>query len=67
VSSFSISHSGRGDIKTHINSDKHMRAISAAASSSSLTTFFRPEKTGNKEEQLATTEAAFAYHTFTQS
>lgn len=33
-SSFSISHSERGDIKTHLNGDKHKTAISAAAASS---------------------------------
>jgi hypothetical protein len=63
ASSFSISHSGPGDIKTHLYSDKHKRAITAAASSSALATCTRPEKIGNKEEQLATTEGAFAYHT----
>jgi hypothetical protein len=25
--------------------------------------FFRPEKTGNNEEQLASAEGAFTYHT----
>jgi hypothetical protein len=59
---FSIRHSGRGDIKTHLNSDKHKKAIPAPASSSSLTTFFRPEKIGNKEDQLAATEGDFTYH-----
>jgi hypothetical protein len=39
------------------------KEISAAASSSSLETFFKPEKVGNNEEQLGTTEGAFAYHT----
>jgi hypothetical protein len=63
VLSFSVSHCGRGDIKTHLNSDKHKTTISAPASSLLLTTFFRPEKIGNKEEQLAATEGAFAYHT----
>lgn len=62
-SGFTINHSGRGDIKSHINSDKHKRAVATAASSSSLTHFFRAEQVGDKEEQLAATEGAFAYHT----
>lgn len=36
---FPNSHSGYGDIKTHLNSDKHKDAISVAASSSLLTNF----------------------------
>jgi hypothetical protein len=39
ASSFSISCSGRGDIKTDFNGEKHKRAICAAASGWSLTTF----------------------------
>jgi hypothetical protein len=66
-STVSISHSGRGNIKTHLNSDKHKRTISAAACSSSLTTYFRPERIGNEEEQLAATEGALAYHTVSHS
>jgi hypothetical protein len=33
-------------LSIRLNSDKHDRAISAAASSSSLTTLFKPEKIG---------------------
>jgi hypothetical protein len=62
-----INHSGRGDIKTHLNSYKHKRAISAAAFSSLLTTFFRPEKIGNKDEPLAATEGAFTPLTSTKT
>jgi hypothetical protein len=65
---FFISHSARGDIKADLNSDKHKRAIPAAASSSSLISFFfRPEDVGNKDEELAATEGDFANHGFTQS
>jgi hypothetical protein len=63
-SSFSISHCARGDIKTDLNSDKHKRAISAAAFISLLTTFIGSEKIGYREEHLAASECPFAYHTF---
>jgi hypothetical protein len=61
-SNFSINHSERRGMKTDVNSDKQKRAISAAASSSLLIIFLRPEKIGNKEEQFAAAEGPFACH-----
>lgn len=63
ASSFSIDHGGFNDIKSYLSSKKHKSAISAVACNSSLTTFFKSEEVGNKEQKLAAIEGVFAYHT----
>ncbi|EEC16142.1 uncharacterized protein LOC120841237 [Ixodes scapularis] len=60
---FSIAHSGRSDTVKHISTEKQKRNLSAAASSSALTKFFRPEHAGDKELKLAASEGVFAFHT----
>ncbi|XP_065306611.1 uncharacterized protein [Dermacentor albipictus] len=54
---------GRSDVLKHISSVKHKQCVSAAASSSAVTWFFRQECAGEKELQLAASEGVFAFHT----
>ncbi|GLV40953.1 hypothetical protein CBL_08527 [Carabus blaptoides fortunei] len=61
-SDFSITSGFRNDINRHVASDKHIRALLAAASSTKLNNYFRKGEFGSKEKELAITEAVFAYH-----
>lgn len=60
---FSIAHGGRNDIQRHLSSEKHKKMLSAACTSSQLTDYFRQEKYGEKEEELAKAEGLWAFHT----
>ncbi|GBP11409.1 hypothetical protein EVAR_92919_1 [Eumeta japonica] len=60
---FSVAHGGRHDIQTHLTSDKHKKALITASTSSSLTSYFRHDKYGDKEEELALAEGLWAFHT----
>ncbi|KAL7646765.1 UNVERIFIED_CONTAM: hypothetical protein RMT77_002020 [Armadillidium vulgare] len=62
ASSFNIGHGGRSDIQHHISSEKHKKAVSSAASSLLMTSFFKTKVT-EKELQVAAVEGAYAYHT----
>ena len=42
-SDFSISHGGKNDVTTHVKGKHHKEAASAASSSQSVSTFFRPQ------------------------
>lgn len=63
---FSIAHGGNSDIQKHLVTNKHkskVRQLSAAASSSKVTSFFRNTEFGDKEKELAVAEGLFAFHT----
>lgn len=60
---FSVAHGGRHDIQRHLTSDKHKKALTAASTSSTLTSYFRQEKYGDKESELAKAEGLWAFHT----
>lgn len=60
--SFSVAHSGKGDILQHISTDKHKLQDRNLASSSTLNKFFSPKTFGSNEKKLAATEGLFAYH-----
>lgn len=61
-SEFSVEHRGRFDIENHLQTERHKKA-SQAASSASITTFFKNTDITDAELQCAAKEAAFAYHT----
>lgn len=67
LGTFSIAHGGRSDIQRHVKSDKHQKSLSAASSSAALPTFFRQDKFGDKEAELAQTEGLWAFHTVTHN
>lgn len=60
---FSVAHGGRSDIKDHVKSNKHKNSLSAAATSSKVTTFFQSAFVGDQNLARAAKEATFAYHT----
>lgn len=60
---FSVAHGSRHDIQRHLTSDKHKKALIAASTSSSTTSYFRQEKFGDKEAELAKAEGLWAFHT----
>ncbi|KAL0830853.1 hypothetical protein ABMA28_002959 [Loxostege sticticalis] len=64
---FSVAHGGKYDIQRHLTSEKHKKSLTAASSSSSLTTYFRHEKYGDKEAELAKAEGLWAFHTVCHS
>lgn len=57
-----MSHGGKSDIQQHLNSTKHKKAEIAAASSSSVTSFFRQNSATDRELNLAAIEGAWTYH-----
>lgn len=62
-SDFSIAHSGRSDIETHVKSDKHKRGISAASSSKPLTDFFKSTVAPSHSDlETAAREGVWSYH-----
>lgn len=61
-SEFSISHGGRSDIKDHLKCGKHQASVNAAASSSSITSFYK-KANSSADYEIAAKEAAFAFHT----
>lgn len=62
-SEFSLVHGGKNDISRHLLSEKHKKAVQQAASSSKLTTFMRRKEFGQKEKEIALSEAVMAFHT----
>lgn len=62
LNEFSLASGGRADIRRHLSSDKHKKMIAAAASSSTIGSFFHKETAGPKELQVAASEALFVYH-----
>lgn len=63
LSEFSIAHGGRADIKDHLKCVKHKASVSAIASSSSITSFFKNVEPAENELSIAAKEATFAFHT----
>ena len=63
TSTFSVAHGGKSDIAAHLRSDKHRRADSAAAATTSARHFFRNVTMGDTEQKLAAAEGTWAYHT----
>jgi len=65
---FSVSHSGASDIEQHLKSEKHKNADRAAASSSSMLTFFKKSDTPTlKDLDIAAAEGVWAYHTIQEN
>ena len=60
---FTIGSGGKSDIKRHISTEKHKRALLAVASSKKITSSFRSREFGSKEKELAIAEAVFSFHT----
>ncbi|CAH0563113.1 unnamed protein product [Brassicogethes aeneus] len=60
---FSIAHGGKNDINKHLSTSKHKRALTSAASSSTMHTYFRKTAFLDEEKNLAIAEGLFAYHT----
>lgn len=61
---FSVSHGGASDIEKHLKSEKHKLSDQAAASSSSMLTFFkRTNLPTSKDLDIAAAEGAWAFHT----
>lgn len=63
LSEFSIAHGGRADIKDHVKCSKHKASVSAIASSSTITSFFKNAEPAENELSIAAKEATFAFHT----
>lgn len=63
--SFGISSRGDADIKKHLNTDKHKNALSAAATSQRLTTYFTTQST--EDLHIAACEGTWAYHTIKEN
>ncbi|KAK1901966.1 putative protein kinase UbiB [Dissostichus eleginoides] len=56
-----VSNKGAGDLKAHMDTDKHRKAVQGESLSAKLTDFFvRPGKT---EDAVNAAEGAFAFHT----
>ena len=62
-STISVAHGGRSDINDHIATKKHKAALSARASSSSLSKYYTAKQPGKEEYSLAAEEGTCAYHT----
>lgn len=61
---FSVGHGGASDIEKHLKSEKHKLSDQAAASSSSMLSFFkRTNLATSKDLDIAAAEGAWAYHT----
>ena len=60
---FSITNSGRAQVKSHETTSRHKSSVSARAGQSSMSTFFKRKEPTNTEYELATQEGSFAYHT----
>ncbi|KAF2890983.1 hypothetical protein ILUMI_15190, partial [Ignelater luminosus] len=61
---FSVGHGGASDIEKHLKSEKHRLSDQAAASSSSMLSFFKRTNLPTfKDMDIATAEGAWAYHT----
>lgn len=61
-SEFSIAHSGKADIKVHVDSSKHQKAVSAAAISQPVTNFYKKSTLSKEDLQVAACEGVWAYH-----
>lgn len=59
---FDISHSGKGNITSHMNSDRHKKALSAAASSQPLSKFFKSSTMTKEDIDIAAREGVWCYH-----
>ena len=65
---FSVSHGGNSDIEQHLKSEKHKNADWAAASSSSMLTFFKKsDMPTSKDLDAAAAEGVWAYHTIQEN
>lgn len=61
---FSVGHGGASDIEKHLKSEKHRLSDQAAASSSSMLSFFKKTYSPtSKDLDVAAAEGAWAYHT----
>ncbi|GLV39319.1 hypothetical protein CBL_20408 [Carabus blaptoides fortunei] len=60
---FSIANHGKTGIENHIQAGKHKQAVSAAISSTSMTSYFKKKQFEDAERKLAAAEGLWAYHT----
>lgn len=59
---FNISHGGKSDIESHLKSTTHHKALSAAASSKSMTKYFKSATLSKSDLNIAACEGVWAYH-----
>lgn len=59
---FNISHGGKSDIESHLKSEHHLKALSAASSSQSMTKFFKRATLSKSDLEIAACEGVWAYH-----
>lgn len=64
---FSIANSGRANIKQHLESNKHKKAVLDSCTNKQTTTFVRNKQFDNKEKELAVIEGTWAYHSVQHS
>ena len=59
--SISVVHKGNGDLKTHLQSEKHRKAVRGAGASTKMTNYL--VTAGNKcEDEITAAEGTFAFH-----
>lgn len=59
---FSIAHSGKGDIESHLKSARHKNALQAASKSKDMTSFFKTSTLNTLDLQTAACEGVWSYH-----
>lgn len=64
-SKFSVAHSGKGDIETHLLSIQHKKAVNATAISPSITTYFQGATA--TDLKVAALEGLWTYHTIDEN
>ena len=57
----SLAHKGINDLQSHVNSEKHKRAVQEEGSSMKMTHYF--VKPGSEAEDVSAAEGAYAFHT----
>lgn len=59
---FSIAHGGKSDIETHLKSNRHKKAYTAASNSQAVTHFFKSSTITKYDMHIAACEGVWAYH-----
>lgn len=59
---FSVAHSGKADIESHIKSTRHKNALQAASKSKDMTSYFKSSTLSAFDLQTAACEGVWAYH-----
>lgn len=59
---FNISHGGNSDIQSHLKSENHKKALSAASTSQQMTKYFKCATLSKDDLQIAACEGVWAYH-----